>query len=132
MAEAIDIVKTLEKSNETLKGFKAQVEETKNNRIRNEARLENLVKNESEIVERIKSLGYDPDKLKNLMEEKSNKLSAILTKISSVMPDENGNIPLNAYSILNIKQDVQEITTPLEQEKPKGISGPVNFDDIPI
>ena len=125
MAEVIDIVKTLESKKKVLKGYKLQAEETKNSRIRNEAKLEHLKKSEDDIVLKIKNLGYDPDNLKAHMEAKIKDLNSITDKLEMVMPDEYGVIPANAKQILNIAPS-EEIV----EEKKVVVESTINLDDI--
>lgn len=94
------MLENLERQKNKLQELKAKAEELKTQRIINETNLKNLQENEQEIIDKCISLGYEPNKLRDIILDKMKGIDIIIDKLNKIMPDSNGNTNYNVDEIL--------------------------------
>jgi uncharacterized protein (UPF0335 family) len=119
-----DILKELNNQKKLLQGFKQTAEGIKTERIVNETNLKNLEKNEKAIMDKCRALGYDPDKLRDIIAEKMDNLKKITGKLDKLMPSGDGKLPADVNDILASLKD----TSIVAQEQAVPVTNNIDID----
>ncbi|WP_099190907.1 hypothetical protein [Tepidibacter mesophilus] len=75
-----------------LQELKDKIEKGKMTKYKAETRLEELEKQEKTLNEEIISLGYDPQKLDEIISKLENEKQELISKINEMLPDTIPNI----------------------------------------
>ncbi|MEJ8553606.1 hypothetical protein [Tepidibacter sp. Z1-5] len=75
-----------------LQELKDKIEKGKMTKYKAETRLEELEKQEKTLKEEITSLGYDPEKLDEIISKLENEKQDLISKINEMLPDTIPNI----------------------------------------
>ncbi|CAH2215111.1 MULTISPECIES: hypothetical protein [Tepidibacter] len=75
-----------------LQELKDKIEKGKMTKYKAETRLEELEKQEKTLKEEIISLGYDPEKLDEIISKLENEKQDLISKINEMLPDTIPNI----------------------------------------
>lgn len=106
-----DVLNNLNEQKRKLAGFKKMAEDIRTQRIVNETNLKNLERNQAEIIQRCQELGYDPNRLKETLLDKTSELQQLTAKLDRIMPNQDGTFPGDVNQLLS-SLGVPEPATP--------------------
>jgi len=113
-----DILNNLNEQKRKLAGFKKMAEDIRTQRIVNETNLKNLERNQAEIIQRCQELGYNPNRLKETLLDKTNELQQLTDKLDRIMPNPDGTFPGDVNQLL-ASLGVPEPVTPEPAHEPE-------------